>query len=382
MIGYCSNVHAGESWESTVSNLSEYPAKVRSYLQDPQELQLGIWISAKAAEVANQNDDFKNFRKLLKENEFKIQSLNAFPFGHFHEEIVKKNVYQPTWQHEERLSYLKNLLRILKKSEACAQEVSISTLPLGFQSELNDPSFINDCILMLSKAVETLVEFEKETGIKVHLSIEPEPHCVLEKSSDVVQFYKSLFLNSKVSESILLDKLRICYDTCHAAIQFEEPNTILKNYQDLGIQVGKVQISSALVIDFSKHEKIDLLNSIKAFLKDQKYLHQVVGYEKSERITFEDLPQAYTYWSETNPQGEYRIHFHVPVDLNEYEFMTTTQNHILDLFQENKKNKVTDIWEVETYTWDVLPKNLRTQPLHKLIAHELNWSQKHKGIKI
>ena len=89
-----------------------------------------------------------------------------------------------------------------------------------------------------------LVQFENETGIKAHLSIEPEPHCVLEKSSDVVQFYKTLISTSKVSEIILLDKLRICYDTCHAAIQFEEPHAILESYQKLGIQIGKVQIST------------------------------------------------------------------------------------------------------------------------------------------
>ena len=382
MIGYCSNVHAGESWEDTLFNIKEYPAKVRTLLQHPKDFQLGLWISAKAAETANQKNDFNEFREILKTNEFKIHSINAFPFGHFHQDIVKKDVYQPTWNQESRLNYLKNLLLILKESQSCAQEVSISTLPLGFHSELKNPNFISDCIIQLSKAAEMLVQFENETGIKAHLSIEPEPHCVLEKSSDVVQFYKSLLLNSKVSESILLDKLRICYDTCHAAIQFEEPQSILESYQKLGIHVGKVQISSALSLDFSKHAKSDLFNSLKPFLKDQKYLHQVVGYENSQRITFEDLPQAYAYWNETNPQGEYRIHFHVPVDLKEYEFLTTTQNHILDLFKQNQKSKVTDIWEVETYTWDALPENLRTQPLHQLIAHEINWSQKHKGHSI
>ena len=382
MIGYCSNVHAGESWEQTLQNLREHPAKVRALLHAPQEFNLGLWISAKAAETANQNNEIEIFREILKQNEFKIHSLNAFPFGHFHQEIVKQDVYQPTWQSEARFDYLKNLLHILKNSQSCASEVSVSTLPLGFHSELKDPNFISDCAFQLSKAAERLTQFESETGIRVHLSIEPEPHCALEKSADVLDFYKTLLSTSQVPEYILLDKLRVCYDTCHAAIQFEKPHTILESYQKLGIQVGKVQISSALSLDFSKQSKSDLLNSLKPFLKDQKYLHQVVGFEQDQRIAFEDLPQAYAYWKETNPRGEYRIHFHVPVNLKEYEFLTTTQNHILDLFKENQKNKVTDIWEVETYTWDVLPENLRTQPLDQLIADEVNWSQKHKGHSI
>jgi hypothetical protein len=38
----------------------------------------------------------------------------------------------------------------------------------------------------------------------------------------------------------------LCYDICHAAVGFENPEEILASLNEFGIKVGRIQVSSAL----------------------------------------------------------------------------------------------------------------------------------------
>ena len=164
------------------------------------------------------------------------------------------------------------------------------------------------------------------------------------------------------AEQLILDKIRICYDTCHAAVMFETPESILGNYEKLGIRVGQVQISSGLVC---QPRAIDTFKESGAFsllkeLSFDRYLHQVVGKDpRNGKFEFySDLHEALLTWERGNVGvNEYRVHYHVPIFLERLEFLGTTQSHILDLLKLAKSRPITNHWEVETYTWLVLLKN-------------------------
>ena len=103
------------------------------------------------------------------------------------------------------------------------------------------------------------------------------------------------------------------------------------------------------------------------------YLHQVV--EKAERFTrYTDLPEGLSEEPGlAAAREEWRIHFHVPIFLDQMKNFSTTQDHLVSLIDLIKRDPVCPYLEVETYTWDVLPVEYRTLDVASAVARELAW---------
>jgi hypothetical protein len=69
---------------------------------------------------------------------------------------------------------------------------------------------------------------------------------------------------------------------------------------------------------------------------------------------------------------ELRAHFHVPIFVERFEELYSTQDHILKVLEILKTQTVTSHLEVETYTWEVLPGTLK-RDLTASIVRELEW---------
>ena len=69
---------------------------------------------------------------------------------------------------------------------------------------------------------------------------------------------------------------------------------------------------------------------------------------------------------------ELRAHYHVPIFLEKYGALFSTQDHILKTIEYLKSNSVSEHLEIETYTWDVLPADLK-QDLSISIIREIKW---------
>src|SRR5262249_26695877 len=147
------------------------------------------------------------------------------------------------------------------------------------------------------------------------LCLEPEPGCVLQRSTDVVRFFKDHLLGGP-DEAIVRRHLRVCHDICHAAVMFEEQTEVLQRYRDAGIEVGKVQVSSAVRMaldDRPKGDRAAALQQLAGF-NEERYLHQTMVCLPSGSPSFyEDLPAALRTADADDPAGEWRVHFHVPV---------------------------------------------------------------------
>lgn len=86
-------------------------------------------------------------------------------------------------------------------------------------------------------------------------------------------------------------------------------------------------------------------------------------------ITYPDLPAIL---SEKDDFEELRAHFHVPVFLEEFQGLFSTQDYIIKTLDYLEEHQVTEHLEVETYTWEVLPESLKID-LSSSIIRELQW---------
>ena len=87
-------------------------------------------------------------------------------------------------------------------------------------------------------------------------------------------------------------------------------------------------------------------------------------------IGFRDLPDAIAADKKTDE--EWRTHFHVPLFVENFGDLQSTQDDVLKVLKFLQTNHVTDHLEVETYTWDVLPPELKMD-MDDSIIRELEW---------
>ena len=76
--------------------------------------------------------------------------------------------------------------------------------------------------------------------------------------------------------------------------------------------------------------------------------------------------------------GEWRVHFHVPVFLEQMSGFGTTQKYLAAVIDLLKRDRACPYLEVETYTWDVLPAGLKIDLLDS-IGREYEWVLRNFG---
>jgi hypothetical protein len=317
-------------------------------------------------------------------------AINGFPYGSFHHSVVKDKVYAPDWQQQERLSYTLNLIKILE--ELLPQDIDggISTSPISYKywerSQDEEKKLIETACRQLAEAAYRMHNIQKDTGKEIHLDIEPEPDCLIENSDETVHFFKNhlwtagrdYLLKEKGVESdeavnILKNHIRVCYDTCHFAVEFEEPEDAIQKITEAGIRIGRAQLSAALKVELGS--EADARNTIRNKLEkfvESTYLHQVVEKNnESALIQFRDLDLALPH-IENEKASEWRIHFHVPIFTGQMGELDSTQDHLKKAF--NPLFKYTDCkhFEIETYTWEVLPDHLKVD-ITDSIEREFRW---------
>ncbi len=380
MLGYCTNVHAGASYEQTRANLERYALAVKAQVSPDAPMGVGLWLSAKAARELIEQDRVAAFADWLGEKGLVPFTFNGFPHGDFHEPVVKHKVYCPDWRNRARLDYTLDLVTIQDRLLAAGSEGSISTLPVGWGADIAESSAgVDEAARNLCRLVEHLHRLEEETGRLIHVDLEPEPGCYLDTSEDVVGLYRDQLFR-QVDEDKVRRYLRVCYDICHAAVMFEDHAEALRLYADAGIAIGKVQVSSAVRVDFdqlTQGERRAALEQLRGFAED-RYLHQTVirgrsgdGFADS---FIDDLPAAIAACDAgAKPSGEWRIHFHIPLYIDRFGLLETTQGHINEFMTEVGRSSQVRHFEAETYAWSVLPPELQAADLSEGIARELSW---------
>ena len=368
-LGYCTNIHRGETWSDLFAALKRHTLAVRDRVANGQAYGIGLRLGVEAVRDLQDRQALLDFQRWLGSENCYIFTINGFPYGQFHGARVKENVYRPDWATTERLEYTKALFDLLGELVPPGGEGSVSTLPLSFKGfGAFDPAKKAAVIANLSACAAHIDAVSARTGRELHLGLEPEPLCTLETSAETVDFLAPL-------PSDLKRVIGVNYDACHLAIEFEEAPTALAAFRQAGIRISKFHLSSALRLQ----PTAEALAHLAAFTEDT-YLHQVIvrpGTGGALR-RYRDLPDALEAVAAgtEKPAGgdEWRVHFHVPVHAHPELVFADTRDHIgcvLDALARDPD--LCHHLEIETYTWGVLPSGLRQPDVVDQIAAEYRW---------
>ena len=381
---YCTNVHAGADWPDMITGLRRWVPQVKAAVCPDQSFGLGLRIAASAAQSLTNGGKLSQLQAFLDETECHVFTINGFPYGPFHGASVKQNVYAPDWQTEERLTYTNALADILAELLSDGMEGSISTVPGSFKAWSQGKE--RDIAANIVRHIAHLIDVKRRTGRTIRLALEPEPCCMLETIDETVDFFENqLFTSDSVkllacstglghgdAEAALRDLAGICYDVCHAAVEYEDADLSIAQLQAAGIKVAKLQLSSALRIPCVSPETAHHL----APFNEPVYLHQVIARHptaaNSTLKRFSDLPEAMAD-IDAFKGYEWRVHFHVPVFIERLTAFETTQPFLKRILALHRARPISDHLEVETYTWDVLPDAYRGGDVATNMSRELSW---------
>lgn len=384
-LGYCTNIHPGEDWQQTWDNLKTYLPKIKEQVSPDKPFGVGLRLSNLSSLELQEGNRLQEFKNWLDDQQLYVFTMNGFPYGNFHNQRVKDTVHAPDWTTAERLDYTKRLFD--QFTFLLPDDISggISTSPISYKYWHSSDGALEQAFTEgaenMAEIVIHLVGIEKNTGKHLHLDIEPEPDGMLENSDEVLHFYQTYLIPMGTREIVerlgcsasqakkwILRHIMICYDTCHFSLAYEDPEYTLEKFKKAGIKVGKIQVSSALKILFKEGNNEEVWRSLSQF-NEPIYLHQVTEKVNGKVTTIPDLPQVL---AERKAATELRAHFHVPIFLERYGQLYATQDQILKVLEYLKKDLFSDKLEIETYTWDVLPADLKLE-LSDSITREINW---------
>lgn len=389
-LSYCTNIHSGESWKDHFASLQKNFPLIKARVCPEQPMGIGLRLSNSASIDLLREANLADFKKWLAANNTYVFTMNGFPYGDFHHAVVKDKVHAPDWTSPGRLEYTLRLFQLLAKLLPAGMEGGISTSPLSYRHWFPNPLLSGKAIetgtLNIIKIAEELFLIKKSSGIRMHLDIEPEPDGLLETGPEFIDWFLNklvpmartllpvwLKISEQEAEDCIREHICLCYDVCHFAIGYEPHREILEKLSELGIRIGKIQISAALKAAMPADRNVRT-NIAAAFSKfnEPTYLHQVVARNtEGGLLRYRDLPEALAD-SENPLVNQWRAHFHVPVFIEDLGLLQSTQADIIEVLKIQRSKPFTEHMEIETYTWEVLPDSLKV-PVDQSIIRELNW---------
>ncbi|GII81696.1 xylose isomerase [Sphaerisporangium rufum] len=351
-LGYCTNVHPAEDLTGVVGQFDEFAVPIRERLDTPV-LGLGLWLAAPvAAALAADPAARRRLRRELDVRGLEVVTLNGFPYRSFQDPVVKHAVYQPDWTTRERLSYTLDLAVVLADLlPGDAARGSISTLPLAWRTPW-DAGRASRAARRLDELAKGLGDVEAATGRVIRVAFEPEPGCVVETTAQAAARLAGMDT----------DRLGVCLDLAHLACAWERPAEALRTLRDAGLPVVKVQVSAAL-------ETTDP-EALRPYA-EPRFLHQTrcAGGQAAD-----DLDEAL----DAGLPAPWRVHYHVPLHLRPEPPLTATTGVLREALAELVGQGACDHYDVETYTWGVLPPGHRPRTPGQLaygIAAELDFAR-------
>jgi hypothetical protein len=381
---YSTLVHPGDDWEQMWQSLTTYVPKVKARIAGNRRFGVSLRLSANSAQtLAGSAAEREKLKKFLGDNNMYLYTVNAFPYGAFKGTQVKEQVYEPDWRSEERTRYTINVADVL--ADVCTPDVapSIQSAPLGFKPRVTGNDVEASYTDHVLRVVAHLVALEARTGRTVQLALEPEPFCFLETADETVDYFTRRLYAGAAAEKLaklaqmpiaeahgaLRRHLGVVFDICHQAVEYENIAESLQKLTDAGVPIFKLQEAAALHVPEVTQVVVDTL---KRYAKTI-YLTQTMEKRDGKINRFLNLDDAIAAFEKNPGPREWRVHIHVPVFLDDLGPFRTTRFAIEDALRFHKQKPLSRQLEIETYTWDMLPENLKTGDIIDYICREIEW---------
>jgi len=384
LLTYSTLVHPADNWDQLWTSLTTYLPQVKARVSPNQPFGVCIRLAAPSAEtLASNRGERDKLKRFLADHDMFVYTANAFPYGAFKGTIVKEQVYEPDWRTEERTQYTINVADILADVAPEGVSPSIQTAPLGFKPRVTGTDVVDSYTEHVLRVAAHLVKLEAETGRLVTLGLEPEPRCFLETTDEAVDYFTNHLYTGKaaarlaklagipVSEALgaLRRHLGVVFDIGHQAVGFENITASLQKLVDAGIPIVKLQEAAAMHIPKVTEATVEALGR---FAKTV-YLSQTVEKNNGHLTHFLNLEDAFAAWKKNPGPREWRVHFHVPVFLDDLGAFGTTRFALEEALRFHKATPLSRQLEIETYTWDVLPDHLKTGDIVDYVCREIEW---------
>jgi len=366
---YCGNVHPAHDLDELLAGLAGPVAEVAAAARARgRGFGLGAWWPMSLAQrLLGESAARARLRAAMAGLELPLWTLNVFPYGDFHGEVVKTAVYAPDWAHEDRLHYTRTCAEVAAALVPHGVTVPLSTLPLGHRAAGAGPPDLRVMARNLARCASGFAALEAKTGVCCVLALEPEPDCLLETAAAAAAFLESWLFDegawTTVPEAVLRRHLGVCVDLCHLAVVGEDPLAALADLRARGIAVPKIQLSACL--EARGPAGLDRLLQF----DEPRYLHQTVA---ANGARARDLGEVRARRAEFAAGGRVRSHYHVPLFWDEDGPFGSTRAEVERVLA-GLGEAGAPLLEVETYTWGVLPGGLGAGALGPGIARELDW---------
>ncbi len=374
-LGYCTNLHPARDLDDLIGWLERVARPLADRLGCRGLFGVGLYLPAElVSRLARERELGDRARHRLRELALDPFTFNAFPYGAFGADAgAKEQVFAPDWSEANRLAYT---LDVAEFALGCAREreashVSISTHTGAHAARLASEAHRAACREGLARAVLELDSRGIRAGKRIVLALEPEPRCLCNDTRELSAWLEQIAARVRAIGTAqarsALQSLGSTLDTCHAAVEFEAPGSLLGHATAGGASLGKVQFTSALRV-LEPGTRAAAREALFR-LDEPRYLHQVTARRGEQLLRAGDLGEARARFA-ANDAGwlaaeELRCHFHVPVDLEGAlaDGLGTTRAEAdlaLESVLEAPKDWGTDELhvEIETYTWDILPRAL------------------------
>ncbi len=383
-LSYSTLVHAGDTWQEMNASLRQFVPAVKARVSPDNPFAVSLRISAASAKTLTENAaERQSLADFLAKEDLYVYTVNAFPYGPFKGDVVMERVYDPDWTTDARVEYTNSVADILAEISPASVNPSIQSAPLAFKPKVTDDGYIAKFTTNVFRVVAHLLALENSTGRRVKLALEPEPACYLETTDETVAFFTERIYGEagirelaaiagipvSEAEGAMRRYLGIVFDIGHQAVGFEDITDSLKKLVAAGIPIFKLQEAAALWV---QSLSLEMLPALRKFT-DTIYLSQSSLLRNGEITKFLNLGEALDAYEANPVETEMRTHFHVPVFLEELGPFRTTRFAVQDALRMHREQPLSDHLEIETYTWDVLPPELKTGDIIEYVTRELEF---------
>jgi hypothetical protein len=159
------------------------------------------------------------------------------------------------------------------------------------------------------------------------------------------------------------------FDICHQAVEYEDIGESLQALVDARVPIFKLQEAAAIRVPRVTDGAVEKLRRYAETI----YLTQTYERRNGSLNRYLNLEDAFAAWEEDPEEAEWRTHIHVPVFLDDLGELGSTRFAIAEALAFHRRTPLSAQLEVETYTWDMLPAELKTGDIVEYVCRELEW---------